>query len=331
MQHGGLDFEPYANDPERWGASMVHHAEVLIPCLDAVGAHRVIEVGAYAGDLTRVLIHWAKPAGAQIVAVDPSPQDELEELAAENEQLELVRRTSLEALRELPVPDALIIDGDHNYYTVSEELRVIAGRVSEDELPLLLFHDVCWPHGRRDDYFDLEQIPPHYRHPVAGEDRGIYPGEPGVRPDGLPFPRSAEREGGARNGVLTAVEDFVDPRPDLQLAVVPAFFGFGAVWRKDAGYAEQLARVLEPWIGHTLLARLEENRTRHLAEAHSLRVQLWHSQELQRRQEEALRRLLRSSAFRLAERLSKLRVRLGIAPGDTGVSREDIRRALEET
>ena len=52
-----------------------------------------------------------------------------------------------------------MIDGDHNYFTVSEELRLIGERAPGAELPLLLFHDVCWPHGRRDDYFDPEQIP----------------------------------------------------------------------------------------------------------------------------------------------------------------------------
>ena len=52
-----------------------------------------------------------------------------------------------------------MIDGDHNYYTVSEELRLIGERAPGSELPLLLFHDVRWPHGRRDDYFDVAQIP----------------------------------------------------------------------------------------------------------------------------------------------------------------------------
>ena len=53
----------------------------------------------------------------------------------------------------------VVIDGDHNYYTVSEELRLIGERAAGAELPLLLFHDVCWPHARRDDYFAPELIP----------------------------------------------------------------------------------------------------------------------------------------------------------------------------
>ena len=80
-----------------------------------------------------------------------------------------------------------MIDGDHNYYTVSEELRLIGERAPGAELPLLLFHDVRWPHGRRDDYFDAEQIPAEARHPVAGEGAAAStPGTPGCAPEGSP-------------------------------------------------------------------------------------------------------------------------------------------------
>jgi len=196
---------------------------------------------------------------------------------------------------------------------------------------LLLFHDVSWPHARRDDYFAPEQIPAEYRQPIAGERAGIFPGDPGVRRDGLPYPRSAAREGGPRNGVLTAVEDFVAEHDGLRLVVVPAFFGLGAVWHRDAPWAEEVARVLDPWDRNPLLRRLEVNRVQHIAQEHALRVELWSLQERLGRREAVLRRLLESSAFAVAERLSRLRVRLGIAPGQSVISREEVRRALDDS
>ena len=51
-----VDFDPYLNDPERWGVSLAQSAEIMLPCLDAAGARSVVEVGAFAGDLTRVLV-----------------------------------------------------------------------------------------------------------------------------------------------------------------------------------------------------------------------------------------------------------------------------------
>jgi Methyltransferase domain len=323
--------DPYVHDPLRWGASMVHHAEVLLPCLDAVGARSVAEVGAYAGDLTRVLVDWATRSDARVVAIDPSPQPQLVSLAAEHAELELICETSLEAIPRIAMPDALIIDGDHNYYTVREELRLVAERAPGANLPLLLFHDVCWPHGRRDDYFAPDQIPEDYRRPIVGEGGGIAPGDPGVHPGGLPYLRSAVVEGGPRNGVLTAVEDFVSEHHGLHLVVIDAFFGFGAVWAKDALWTEEVAQVVDPWDRNPLLRRLEENRVFHLAQEHALQVEITKLQERQARQEKVLTRLLVSRAFSVAERLSRLRVRAGIATDQSLISKDEIREALVDT
>src|SRR5215217_7459592 len=79
-----LEIDPYLNDPTRWATSMAHHAALMPPCLDAAGARSVVEVGAFAGDLTRLLMRWAERSGARVTAVDPSPQEGLERLAEEH-------------------------------------------------------------------------------------------------------------------------------------------------------------------------------------------------------------------------------------------------------
>jgi hypothetical protein len=323
-------FDPYLHDPDHWGVSLAQMTELIRPCLDAAGVTSIAEVGAFAGDLTRVLVDWAAGAGASVMAIDPAPQPGLEALAQEHPELELVRETSLAALPTIPMPDAIVIDGDHNYYTVSEELRLIGERAPGAELPLLLFHDVRWPHGRRDDYFDAEQIPAAARHPVAADGEGIVPGEAAARPGGLPYPRSAAMEGGAGNGVLTAVEDFVNARDGVRLAVVPAFFGFGVAWHTAKPWSADLARVLDPFDGNPIMERLEANRVQQLAAMHERRTELWRAHERLERQERVLRRLLDSSAFAVAERLSRLRARAGVAAEQSIVSKEEIRRALED-
>jgi Methyltransferase domain len=316
--------DPHAHDPGRWGHSMQNLAEIVLPCLDAVGARSVVEIGAYAGDLTELLVDWAAGSGARVTAVDPSPQERLTRLAAERPELELVRETSLAALPRLAPADAVIVDGDHNHYTVSEELRLVA-EATGPELPLLMLHDVCWPHGRRDDYYAAERVPPERRQPIH-EGGGLHPDEPGVRAGGLPYRGAAAREGGPANGVLTAVEDFVSACDGLRLAIVPAFFGLGVVWREDAPWAGAVADVLDPWDGNPLVARLEANRVFHLAESH---VRLVDADRAARR-EAVLRRLVDSSAFGVAERLSRLRHRLGVARDQPVISRELVRRALDE-
>ena len=237
-------------------------------------------------------------------------------------ELDLVRQTSIEAFQTMELPEAMILDGDHNYYTVAQELRLLAERAG-DELPLLLLHDVGWPHGRRDDYFDPERIPQEYRQPIAPE-AGLYPGVEGTREGGLPYHWPAAREGGPRNGVLTAIEDFVGERDDLRLAVVPAFFGLGVLWRLAAPYADELAELFDPWDRNPILERLERNRVLHLA---SSQVQLnlaTRADEKVARLGSVLRKLLASRAFALAEQYTRLRER-----GEPAFSRKEIRRALE--
>jgi hypothetical protein len=326
-----LEFDPYLNDTARWGVSMAQVTEIMLACLDAAEARSVAEVGAFAGDLTRVLVAWAAGAGAHVQAIDPAPQPGLEQLAEQCHELELIRSTGLEALPRIEPPDAIVIDGDHNYYTVSAELRIIGGRTDAGgTLPLLLFHDVLWPHGRRDDYFDVDQIPAESRHPVAGEGNGIEPGDAGTTPGGLPYPHSAAREGGPRNGVLTAIEDFVAERDEIRLAIVPAFFGFAVAWDTRREWTGTVAQILDPFDRHPVLERLESNRVEHLARAYRHQTEIWRLQARIASHERLLRRLLDSRAFAVADRLSRLRAAAGIATEQSVVSKDEIRAALRD-
>jgi hypothetical protein len=317
-----LKDDPMATDPGRWGHSLANLAEVFFACLDAAAPRTVIEVGAYAGDITRLLLDWADGSDTRIWSVDPDPQPALEQMAQAHERLELIPKTSLEALRELPAADAVIVDGDHNYYTVSEELKLIGNGSS---MPLILCHDVCWPHARRDSYYAIEQIPEQHRQPTV-EGGYVYPGDPGLRSGGLIYRWPAKQEGGPHNGVLTAVEDFLEPRSDeLEFALVPAFFGLGVIWPRSASYGDALTELLATWDRNPLIARLEENRVLHLAawQLEGGRAAWCH--ERSQRKDAILRRLLESRTFALANALSRLYRR-----GTPAFTEEEVRRALED-
>jgi hypothetical protein len=183
---------------------------------------------------------------------------------------------------------------------------------------------VCWPHARRDSYFSPEAIPDEHRKPMV-QGAGLFPGEAGLRPGGLPFTWAAEEEGGPGNGVLTAVEEFVAERDGLRLAIVPAFFGLGVAWHRDASWAGAIADVVDRWDRNPLLERLEANRVFHLASVHVQMVQAALLQQRNARQEALLRELLKSKTFSVAELLSRLRQR-----GRPAYSKEDVRRVLAD-
>lgn len=45
--------------------------EFMLPCLDAVGAKSVVEIGAYAGDLTNALLDWGSEQAPRLRRLIP--------------------------------------------------------------------------------------------------------------------------------------------------------------------------------------------------------------------------------------------------------------------
>jgi hypothetical protein len=149
------------------------------------------------------------------------------------------RDLSLNVLDRCGAFDVALIDGDHNWYTVYNELRLLESqsRDAGQPPPVLILHDVAWPYGRRDGYYAPEQVPPRFRQPNA--QLGLERGNPGLLEAGglNRHVWNAEHEGGSRNGVRTALDDFLGVDPSAFRAVVLDFFVGLAI----AAPAERLA------------------------------------------------------------------------------------------
>ncbi len=242
--------------------SLAEFRQLIFDCLEAADARRIFEIGGEDGTFTRELLEWAEARDADVVCIDPAPREPLEDLARANPRLSLVREVSVVALGSTPPGDAYLIDGDHNYFTVQQELQLISAAAADGQPPLIFLHDVGWPCARRDFYYDPDAIPAEARHEYSW-DHGVAVGEPGVVKGGFRGEGQfavALREGGPGNGVLTAVEDFVRDRPDVTFEMVPAVFGLGLIAGAQAPYADRLAELLRPYTANPLVRRLEQNR-----------------------------------------------------------------------
>ena len=239
--------------------------DVVAPVIEAAAARRIVEVGALRGEHTELLLERLGP-DVELHVVDPLPDfDPAEHEARFAGRYVFHRDLSVNVLGELPAMDVALIDGDHNWYTVTTELRLLAGvsRAAGAPLPIAILHDVGWPYGRRDLYYDPGTIPAEHRQPWrrAGIRRGrseLVDGG-GVNAELA----NAEQEGGPSNGVLTAVEDFVTEHDrSLRLVVLPLYFGL-AILVEETLLAEcpPLAAVLdrlESPAGKDMLLRLGE-------------------------------------------------------------------------
>lgn len=244
----------------------LHWESVVEPVLAATDARAIVEVGVDTGLLTERLVAWARDRGAKVEAVDPAP-DLPDAGWIEEPLLTLHRARSLNVLGRLERVDVAIVDGDHNWYTVRNELLLLERRArrSEQALPVVVLHDVGWPYGRRDLYYDPESIPAAHRHPSSRN--GMAPGSGELVDGGLNgHLQNAIYEHGIANGVRTAVEDFLDESPQQwRLETAPGFHGVAVLAPAElvAGN-ERLATVLDDLTSAPFLAsqaaRLEEAR-----------------------------------------------------------------------
>jgi cephalosporin hydroxylase len=205
--------------------------DVVAPVIDALGARRVIEIGALRGETTTRMLERLGPE-CELHVIDPEPQfDPAEHERAFPGRYHFHRGTSHEVLPGLPTADVVLVDGDHNWYTVYHELRMLAETAQRtgSPLPVLVLHDVGWPYGRRDLYYEPHRIPAEFRQPYGRA--GMRPGETSLVYGGLNrHMANARREGGPRNGVMTAVDDFVaEHSQPLRVVVLPIFYGLAIV------------------------------------------------------------------------------------------------------
>ncbi len=248
--------------------SMAEFSDLILDALRVADARDVVEIGAEYGGMTSLLADHLAGVGGRLTSIDPAPKPDFLRWVGTRPEVAHRAEPSLTALPSVAAADAWLIDGDHNWYTVYNELHAIGDACGRDGKPLLAFlHDVAWPCARRDRYYAPDAIPSEFRHPHSF-DAGALPGAPGLVAGrgfrGMGQFAWACHEGGARNGVLTAIEDFAEERRTagrpLAFCEVPAVFGLGILFDLDAPWGEAMAELVVPFHDNKLLATLERNR-----------------------------------------------------------------------
>lgn len=226
--------------------------DIIHPLLEALCPHDIVEIGSESGKMTARLIEFARIHDARVHAIDPNPRFDVDAWRRDTAGAFVMHRLpSLVALPAVDAFDVVLIDGDHNWYTVLHELRLIEQLCKDASrpLPLIVLHDVAWPYGRRDLYYDPESIPDDYRQPWAR--KGISPTSSELLAVGGYNANlcNAKHEGGPRNGVLTAVEDYLASTSEpMELVRIPAVFGLGILLPAALAQARpQVAERVRVW------------------------------------------------------------------------------------
>ena len=123
----------------------------IVPLARAHGWKSFCEIGASRG-LTADRILSLRNIAYTII--DPCLDQDLVAKYAGNQNVTVHKANSLDVLPRLDGKfDCILIDGDHNWYTVYHELGWIRRRDLLDRGGMIFLHDVGWPYGRRDMYY----------------------------------------------------------------------------------------------------------------------------------------------------------------------------------
>lgn len=233
---------------------------IIEPIVHLAKPKVIVEVGSELGRNTRKALNYCRDNGAVCHVIDPAPKYDVAAWKAEFDGcVQFHEVLSLEALPRISHVDVALIDGDHNWYTVFNELRALDQQVSAGgAFPITLFHDVGWPYGRRDLYYDPATIPEADRQPYRA--LGMLPGQSALCEQGgmnVHLPNS-DHEGGPRNGVLTAVEDFMaQSERTFRYVQLDAMHGLGVlVSQEREALHPGLAALIDQLVPSEYLARL---------------------------------------------------------------------------
>ncbi|ORM27749.1 class I SAM-dependent methyltransferase [Williamsia sp. 1135] len=238
--------------------SLTLFSEVIGRIFTAAGPRTVVEVGVESGGASSIYLDHGADA---VYCVEPVPTEEMRRTLGDNPDLHLIEGFSPAVLAEIPLGDVYVVDGDHNYATVRGELDWILANAPD---AVVILHDLLWPWGRRDLYYNAAGLDPADVHDHGAEGPTVWHDDVTAAGFvGLGQFTAAVDAGGERNGVLTAIEDALaaDPVGRHELALVPAVFGLGVIYPTgDAEKAAKLRSALEPYNGSPLLAAMENNR-----------------------------------------------------------------------
>lgn len=208
----------------------------VLPIIEKLNAKHIVEIGCFRGANTMKILKYCEKNESKLSSIDPVPLFKTKDLKLHyGGAFDFYADTSLNALPFIKDYDLVLIDGDHNWYTVYNELKLIEKSSINRTFPVILLHDVAWPYARRDVYYNPENIPEEFRHPhkKAGMKRGHSALlEKGGANASL---YNAIYEGNPQNGVLTAVEDFMNQtKRNLSFKMTKTSHGFGIIYQNDA-------------------------------------------------------------------------------------------------
>jgi hypothetical protein len=238
---------------------------IYMPILELIKPKRIGEIGIEFAGNTKVLIDLLGMNKGKLFSIEPKPNDQVKALFNQHDLAHLYEGKSLDVINKLPPMCSWFIDGDHNWFTIFNELEEIHQKECSAgaEHSIIFLHDIGFPWAFRDLYYNPSDIPENYLHEHCWESGVLYNDTTqknrGFR--GMGSFAISLKAGGDKNGVLCAVNDFLASHSkDYTFYNIPAVFGLGILVPKSHKYNHEINNMVSIYHNNPLLKKLEENR-----------------------------------------------------------------------
>ena len=109
--------------------SLAEFSDLVLEALRLADAREIVEIGSEYGGMSPFLAEHCRGRAGHLTAIDPAPKHEFMEWLKINPDVRHLAKTSLEAFADVAAADAWVVDGDHNWYTVYNELGYIDAKI----------------------------------------------------------------------------------------------------------------------------------------------------------------------------------------------------------
>ena len=154
-----------------------------------------------------------------------------------------IRDYTLNVLPDLSNYDAIFLNDDPNWYTVYNELKII--NENNREFPLVFICHNVFPHKRRDSYIDPYIIPENFRNKFSNK---FYYSDIPIVDDFY----HAVQENTPKNGVLTAIEDFLAENESIGVMDIKLVNGITILYPNNSLSKIKLDKLSKEIQGHNL-------------------------------------------------------------------------------
>lgn len=172
------------------------------------------------------VLDYCKDNNSSYVAID-SQKNSLDEVICD---------FTLNVLPNFRDYDAIFLNDDPNWYTVFNELNIIKN--NNNEFPLVFIGHNVFPHKRRDSYINPDIIPKEFLNDYAKE---LFYNDVKIDDDFF----HAVDEKTSKNGVLTAIEDFISKNSSIGIMDFKFLNGITILYSKNSISKIRIGRITE--------------------------------------------------------------------------------------